>query len=684
MVRSALLVALLATGASSAADWPSLTRPLPEQGGGEKDAAVIIGVDNYAFVPKVAGAAQNARDWYSYLTRTQKVPPGRVRLLLDAEGTDTAMRASAKDAAGQVKPGGTLWFVFIGHGAPSEDGKDGILVGADAQQTVESLYHRSVRRKELLELLGRGPQAKTVVVLDACFSGQVGDGISLVKGLQPLLPVAKLSGAKLDRMVVMTAGASNQFAGPLPGAPRPAFSYLLLGALRGWGDLDRDGKVTAEEAVEYARDAIKTVVKDRRQTPELGGELHRAVLGRTGGERGPDLVSFVLGEASAPAVEPAAGGTEPAASGSLSVSVKPKDGARLELTDPQGKVLSSAAPFHEARALSGPWKVVARAAGFEDESRDVEVAPNEAAVVKLEMRLLGALKVTGKPSGAAVKVTGPAGYAASGPLPWEARGLKSGVYRVEVSRAGYEAADQQQTVDPGKTTTAVIELSKQAGPAPSPVTQAVACPAGMARVPGGTYVPADHSEPTTVASVCMDLTEVTVSQYALCISRGGCGAAGRDAYCNSSTSDRPNHPVNCVDYDQADSYCRWKEKRLPTSDEWEWAARGGAEARPYVWGDAAPGRQACWDGEGSDLGAGNRRSTCPVGSYPASDNPQGIHDLAGNLWEWTQTVQGPGNFVIRGGCWNTRDPAELRVSDQKSDPRSYKYDDLGFRCVRGQ
>ena len=291
--------------------WPELVLTR-STGGGEADAALVMGVEDYAFAPDVPGARQNATDWYAYLTRTLRIPPARVTLLLDTEVYAGAMRARAKEAAAAVRPGGTLWLVFVGHGAPARDGSDGVLVGADAQQTVENLYDRSVRQQELLELLGRGAQARTVAVIDACFSGKSGSGGMLLEGLQPMLPVQRATRPPPRRpLVLLTAGAGDQFAGPLAGASRPAFSYLVLGALRGWGDQDHDGRVTAEEVVTYARESLQVTVKGRRQTPELAAGSAAEVLAKGGDEAGPDLVAMVL--ASARAKPPSADTSLPSA-----------------------------------------------------------------------------------------------------------------------------------------------------------------------------------------------------------------------------------------------------------------------------------------------------------------------------------------------------------------------------------
>jgi len=271
--------------------WPDLSNPAKAQGGGEKDAAVIVGSENYLMVAKVPGARRNAQDWQAYLTETRNVPLEKVTLLRDNEATLEKMRKYAAKAASQVEPGGTLWFVFIGHGAPSRDGKDGLLVGVDAQQDADGLYARSLARRELLDILNKGKQARTVVLVDACFSGRSSSGEALVAGLQPLV-LTRSAMTDIDhRTILLTAAKSDQFAGPLPKAEssRPAFSYLALGALRGWA-ADANGKVTAAALIAFANKALG-LAHDRTQTPELSAGAAGAVLG-LGRENSPNLAKI--------------------------------------------------------------------------------------------------------------------------------------------------------------------------------------------------------------------------------------------------------------------------------------------------------------------------------------------------------------------------------------------------------
>ncbi|MEK7859295.1 MAG: hypothetical protein AAB320_09165 [Elusimicrobiota bacterium] len=281
-------VVLLGTPSVRAEEkWPDLSSPAHSIGGGDHDAAVVVGADGYAFVPPVHGAAANAKAWYDYLTKTRNTPPASVKLLLGNDATREDILEAAQKAAAKASPEGTLWFVFIGHGAPSVDGKDGLLVGVDAQQKAASLQTRSLKRDELLKALGASQAGRIVVVLDACFSGRGQDGASIAPGLQPLVALAPMNAVD-PRMVVLTAAKGDQFAGSLPGAPRPAFSYLVLGGLRGWAG---QARVTAGDLWRYATDALNATLSGRNQTPDLIGQ-DGVMVGATAGEKGPDLAAL--------------------------------------------------------------------------------------------------------------------------------------------------------------------------------------------------------------------------------------------------------------------------------------------------------------------------------------------------------------------------------------------------------
>ena len=236
-----------------------------------------------------------------------------------------------------------------------------------------------------------------------------------------------------------------------------------------------------------------------------------------------------------------------------------------------------------------------------------------------------------------------------------------------------------------------------ASPPPAAAPRARPAEGAMVRIEGGTFRmgtdDGDEDEKPVhdqrVGSFEIDALEVSVGAYATCVAAGKCVAALGEGDCNWNKPERRDHPVNCVDYAQAMAYCAFVGKRLPTEREWELAARG-TENRLYPWGNATPAGQLCWSGEGSDLGKGNQHGTCPVGSHPAGATPQGVEDLAGNVWEWTSSryCPYPGDdcgttlYVFRGGGWNNFVPRFVRAADRTKDAPTTRNDNLGFRCAR--
>jgi hypothetical protein len=217
-------------------------------------------------------------------------------------------------------------------------------------------------------------------------------------------------------------------------------------------------------------------------------------------------------------------------------------------------------------------------------------------------------------------------------------------------------------------------------PASEPKPRDVTAPSGdystaaMVSVAGGSFTMGDRRDAVTVQPFRLDATEVTSDAYAACVRARGCTDDGVrcDASATFGVGDSREHPINCVDYDQATAYCRWTHKRLPTEEEWEWAARGQAAGTTYPWGDGVPASPLCW----------KTGQTCPVGSFPSSDAPGGIHDLAGNVWEWTSTDYKDGKErVFRGGSWHSKDVTELRAAYRNHRAGASHHSWLGFRCA---
>jgi len=207
------------------------------------------------------------------------------------------------------------------------------------------------------------------------------------------------------------------------------------------------------------------------------------------------------------------------------------------------------------------------------------------------------------------------------------------------------------------------------------------CPAGMKRLSGGTFRLADGRD-AKVLPLCMDVTEVTVSAYARCVDVGACSADKLECGAAATWGKKgaAANPINCVDWFEADTYCRVHGKRLPSEEEFEWAARGGRRAQTYPWGREPPGNRACWDGDGNGAGKGERKDTCKVGAHLKARSPDGIDDLAGNVREWTST-ESERFRVLRGGSWGDSLPEFLSAGFRGWNAPDERMELIGFRCV---
>ncbi len=177
----------------------------------------------------------------------------------------------------------------------------------------------------------------------------------------------------------------------------------------------------------------------------------------------------------------------------------------------------------------------------------------------------------------------------------------------------------------------------------------------------------------------LDRTEVTVDAYAACVNAGACTTPSTGGACNWGQNGKGKHPINCVDWSRATAYCAWVGKRLPTEEEWEYAARG-TDGRIYPWGNEEPASQLCW----------KRTGTCAVGSFPAGASPFGLLDMAGNVWEWTSSGYSADYdkerltdaFIDRGGSWYSDFSTYVRGAYRSKAGPMFHGNNVGFRCAR--
>jgi len=238
----------------------------------------------------------------------------------------------------------------------------------------------------------------------------------------------------------------------------------------------------------------------------------------------------------------------------------------------------------------------------------------------------------------------------------------------------------------------------------------------MVPIPKGTFQMGSnkgHSDEKPVHSVtveafCMDRTEVTVAAYANCVAEKKCIPAPTtvqsDAsnvefwsqFCNANRAGRKSHPINCIDWTMSTAYCAAVGKRLPTEEEWEYAARG-TDGRTYPWpnekGKPSKGLLNACDDECVALGHEKShtlkkmfdgddgfRDTAPADSFHDGASPFGVLNMAGNVAEWTSspsTVDYSDNdnpndaYVSRGGGWPQDAIFEVRATSCQTRRRRF-------------
>jgi formylglycine-generating enzyme required for sulfatase activity len=200
----------------------------------------------------------------------------------------------------------------------------------------------------------------------------------------------------------------------------------------------------------------------------------------------------------------------------------------------------------------------------------------------------------------------------------------------------------------------------------------------------------------------MDKYEVTNARYKVCVDAGACQTPANsglgyhgDEIGTYGHQEFDNYPVTWVDWSRAQTYCEWRGARLPGETEWEKAARG-TDGRKYPWGASIDPTFANYGNHAPDNFVGLIGKATAAGRYPKGQSPYGIHDMAGNVWEWVadwydvypggdisaNSAFGQQTYrVLRGGSWNN-EPEQLRTTFRGGNSPDTTLNYIGFRCAR--
>lgn len=211
------------------------------------------------------------------------------------------------------------------------------------------------------------------------------------------------------------------------------------------------------------------------------------------------------------------------------------------------------------------------------------------------------------------------------------------------------------------------------------------------------FSPEGRSVEATVGEYYLDRDEVSWAAYGRCVEAHACKAVSfeecwgfmpdlswKQGFVPSVELMKTDHPALCVNYFDAENYCTWAGKRLPTDAEWELAARG-IERRTFPWGrewrDGAA-NIGKWDAVNLRLYGDARDGyleTSPVDAFSPGATPDGVRNLAGNVWEWVSDAEGDKGFIRGGGWFNEKDM--VRTAERTGMTRTSRHVDLGFRCA---
>jgi hypothetical protein len=254
----------------------------------EKVFGVVIGINKYKNFPSLKYAANDAREFYRYLTEVNQVPKDHVWLVLDEEATLDKFRSTLgtllRRSAGKDD---TVIIFLAGHGAteqdpssPDGDGLEKYILPYNADP--KDLYASALPMSEVSRIFQRISSERLVFIGDTCYSGASGGRTIFAGGTR-----ANVSGAFLERLsqgkgrVIITASDANEVSVERDELKHGVFTYYLLEGLRGKADLDKDGVITVDEVYRYVSMKVPQATGQNQHPVKKGETTGQIILGLT-------------------------------------------------------------------------------------------------------------------------------------------------------------------------------------------------------------------------------------------------------------------------------------------------------------------------------------------------------------------------------------------------------------------
>jgi len=589
--------------------------------------ALVIGINAYQKVsPRLNYAVQDAEAVASALPDLG-FPRRNITLLKDRDATKARIEEVLYREFTRMGPEDRLFVFFAGHGetAKIKSGEEGYLLPVDAD--LKALPLTAIAMDEM-KRIGQRVRAKHVFfAIDACFSG-----FALTRDILPQSSTDEYLSAALREPVVQVLVAGRKGERAIEEGGHGLFTRRFLDALRGLADSEGRGIVTVGEIAAWIE---PRVVRDSKgkMTPQYG---------KLDGE-GQFVFMYPRKQvASLPAPPDAVRPTvreEAQPVGSLSVSSR-TPGIEVLLGDQKLGETKTGSMLVVSNLVPGTYRLRASKDGFKPWQREVSVAPSGKTDVLIDLEPIA--PSADKPLAYAPSASPGPGLSASQPI-------------------GQDQA-LMVFVPEGAFLMGARDEDLRASPAEKPQRQV-------------------HLD-----GFWIDQFEVTNAQYKLFrdATRHRAPLDPRDPLFNG-----PSQPVVGVSWEDAQQFCRWAGKRLPTEAEWEKAARG-LSGGTYPWGDA----------QVADHAHVMKTRTSEVGKYPQGASPYGLMDMAGNVWEWVQdwyaadyyrkdaapkNPKGPaigGEKVLRGGSFWERTVWDARATARHHQTPEKANNNVGFRCAR--